>query len=262
MNQQFSALLYSQYSSKCKTLVNLIEQCQIDIKSLINLSFVCIDNEKIRKQICSSKNVSIQSVPCILVVYQDGGVEKYEGSNAFRWIEEVVYKYLPPEPPRVEPPPRVEHQPTLETEPVHVIPQSQSKREVQPKIKVQQEVQRQVQSQPIKKPVRQQSKQPEIADDALGLGGTLIDELESEEDEYNDIKKPVTGIRTNSGNYELGVDFGEIEEPIREIKRGVKSSTQVVKGGKPDIFSAAQAMQKIRDDEMEKSKPIGIAINN
>jgi hypothetical protein len=249
MNQQFSALLYSQYSSKCKTLVNLIEQCQIDIKPLINLSFVCIDNEKIRKQICSSKNVNIQSVPCILVVYQDGGVEKYEGSNAFRWIEEILYKYIPPSPPtQTQPQPVPE--PQLQTQPLQ--------QPVQSRREVEQQVQQQVQR---SQPLQQRAKAPQKPIEET-LGGTLIDELESEEEEYNDIKKPVTGIRTNSGNYELGVDFGDMEEPVRDIKRGVKSSTQVVKGGKPDILSAAQAMQKIRDDDMEKSKPIGIAINN
>jgi hypothetical protein len=239
MNQQFSALLYSQYSSKCKTLVNLIEQCPIDIKPLVNLSIVCIDNEKIRKQICSSKNVNIQSVPCILVVYQDGGVEKYEGSNAFKWVEECIYKYLPPEPPKpVLPPPQPQPQPQPVFESV-----------------VEEEVQVKKRIQKPKMVVPPPSTKSEV--------GTLIDELVSDEEEEDiGIKKPVSGIRTNSGNYELGIDFGEIEEPIREVKRGVKSSTQVVKGGKTDILSAAQAMQKTREDDMEKSKPIGIAINN
>ena len=87
MNQQFSILLYSQYSSKCKKLTNLIEECQIDIKSIMNLNMVCIDNEKIRKQISSSKNIIINYVPCILIVYDDGGVEKYEGSKSFKLVK-------------------------------------------------------------------------------------------------------------------------------------------------------------------------------
>ena len=47
-----------------------------------------------------SNNIDIKFVPCILVVYPDGGVEKYEGSAAFRWVESVVRQYAP-EPPSI-----------------------------------------------------------------------------------------------------------------------------------------------------------------
>jgi hypothetical protein len=91
--QQYSVLLYSQYSSNCKRLIDIVKQY---IPTEFGLTEICIDNEKIRKQIAKSKKIQINMVPCILVIFSDGVVEKYDGSNAFRWVEEIVNKFAPP----------------------------------------------------------------------------------------------------------------------------------------------------------------------
>lgn len=215
MYGQFSVLLYSQYSSKSKKLLNFISQYRIET-SYFNLTLLCIDNENIRKQILSSKKININVVPCILVIYPDGVVEKYEGTNAFNWMEDKITKLIP----------------KLYDEPPPLPPQQLSSPQSLPQ-------------------------SPEQIEE----NATIIDDIESDEEDMK-IMKPKSGIRTDSGNYEIGIDFGEMEEPKREVKRGVKTTTQIVKGGKSDILSAAQAMQKLREDDMEKNKPIGIPINN
>ena len=90
--QQYSVLFYSQYSSNCKKMTDILHNYAIPIQE------VCVDNEKIRKQILTSKNIKIENVPCILIAYADGGIELFTGSNAFGWLEDVISKILPPSP--------------------------------------------------------------------------------------------------------------------------------------------------------------------
>ena len=85
-------LMYSKYSKYSNTFIELLESSNIDFVKVTGLNIICIDNENIRKRIIDSKNVQIQNVPCILIVYNDGGVEKYEGSDAFKWAEDIIIK--------------------------------------------------------------------------------------------------------------------------------------------------------------------------
>jgi hypothetical protein len=301
MNQQYSVLFYSQYSPNCKRILSLIESSSIDFTSLLNLSNVCIDNVQIRNRILKSKNIKINSVPCILTIYPDGGVEKYEGSHTFNWVEEIIDKYN-----------------KINNRKNNVIFQ-ENNRDITPTISFNENV-RDVREERIENTVNNRigpksvvspridkstvisrrghpvdpdckpsgGKQPMPKSEPTGLvprGKTLIkiDEEESDLDtnineefeaietieaieaiENNEEEKPVNirmppkSIRSDSGNYELGVDFGAYEEPTREIKKGIKSSTQAVSNTKSDILSAAQAMQKSREMDMENSRPIGM----
>ena len=77
-------------------LMTSLSSCPLDLKMLVGLSTVCIDNEEIRKQILKKDNkIEISSVPCVLIVYNTGSVEKYEGGSAFEWIEETISRYVP-----------------------------------------------------------------------------------------------------------------------------------------------------------------------
>jgi hypothetical protein len=58
------------------------------------MKLLCIDNEVVRKRITSSKKINISFVPSILVIYEDGGVEKYENNDAFIWVNEVIQRVL------------------------------------------------------------------------------------------------------------------------------------------------------------------------
>jgi len=88
-------LLYSKYSPMSNKLMNALNSCPIDLNISVGLNIVCIDNEGIRSQILRANKIEISTVPCVLIVYRTGGVEKYEGENAFQWINETVSKFMP-----------------------------------------------------------------------------------------------------------------------------------------------------------------------
>jgi hypothetical protein len=93
MTFNLCVLLYSKYSSTSKKLTEYIKLSQIDFTSSIGLQTLCVDNEEIRKKIIRNTSISITCVPCLLLIYKDGGVEKYEGSNLFNWFEDVVKQF-------------------------------------------------------------------------------------------------------------------------------------------------------------------------
>lgn len=97
-------LLYSKYSAQCKRLIDKVSSCGIDLARLLNLQTVCIDNEQIRKQILSDKKLNITMVPSIIVVYNDGFVETYEGAKAMNWLDDNIARYAPPPPHQPQPP--------------------------------------------------------------------------------------------------------------------------------------------------------------
>lgn len=236
MTQQLSVLLYSQYSPSSKRFLELLKQSPVDFTNTIGLNSLCVDNEEIRKKITDSIHIEIQNVPCILLVYSDGGVEKYDGSNAFRWAEEIMNKYTPPPPPLSQQQYYIQQPSEENDEDYDSPPQQQRKR-------------------PHKRPSRS-----EIETEPIPGAGTAIDDLDSEDDEDYILQKPPISIRSDAGNFEISDDlFGELEEPNRTVNMGIKSSTHIVKGGKADILSVAQDMQKDRDMDFEKNKPAGMA---
>lgn len=102
-------LLYSKYSPMSSKLMTALSACPIDLGATVGLNTVCIDNQDIRKRLLKNGKIEISVVPCILIVYRSGGVEKYEGDAAFQWIDEAVSKYSPP--PHQPPPPPPQPQP-------------------------------------------------------------------------------------------------------------------------------------------------------
>ena len=103
-------LLYSKYSPMSSKLMSALSSCPIDLSTTVGIQPVCIDNEDIRRQILKDKKIEINSVPCVLIAYNTGSVEKYEGSNAFQWIEEIVSKYMP----KPTPQPKINEEPVVE----------------------------------------------------------------------------------------------------------------------------------------------------
>ena len=91
MDIKFTAFLYSKYSNTCKNFFNLVDNIPPEVKENIKFINVCIDNEKIRKNVLNSK-LDIKNVPCILIIYNDGRAEKFEGIDAFKWGNEILIK--------------------------------------------------------------------------------------------------------------------------------------------------------------------------
>lgn len=239
MNQQFIALLYSQYSPNSKRLLDLIQNCSVDLSTAVGLHTVCVDNEEVRARILKSSQIDIQVVPCILMVHPDGGVEKYDGGNAFKWVEEVIQRYAPPPPaPRLQPQVSSTRPP-----PEHLEQYEPEKSRVKRK-----------QPRRPRPPV-----QPITVPDEVQDSSTAIEDLEEDdEDDYVPPQRPPAGVRVDPGNYEQG-EFGSPEEPNRTIVHGIRDSTQPTKSGKVDIMAAAQAMQKDRDMDFEKQRPVGMS---
>lgn len=74
--------LYSKYSSSC------VEFFQ-DMVYLRGIKMLCIDNDEVRKVIEQDRaHYEVVEVPCILVFYKNGRLDKYEGIDAFSWIQD------------------------------------------------------------------------------------------------------------------------------------------------------------------------------
>ena len=91
MEPQLSLLLYRKFSPLCKKLFGIVQSYNIDFSNL-SLQMLCVDNEHIRKRIQSDKQINITSVPSILIIFPDGGIEKYEGEKVFEWIEQSILR--------------------------------------------------------------------------------------------------------------------------------------------------------------------------
>lgn len=95
MEPQFSVLLYSKFSTSCTQLISTIEH-SIDFISATSLQFLCIDNDNIRKRILNNSDIEVSKVPCVLIVYSNGNVEKYDGGFAFQWVNAIIQQLTPP----------------------------------------------------------------------------------------------------------------------------------------------------------------------
>jgi hypothetical protein len=187
MNHQLCVLLYSKYSPQCQQLVGAIKTAPVNLMSEIGLTMVCVDNEDIRSKIKTATSVTVESVPTVLIVYNNGGVEKYEGERAFGWIDQTVRNLSPPPPP---PPP-----PTPPTPP------------------------------PPPPPPKKRAKHKKVSRVESGKKTTMIETLDSDSDEDDGRPKPPPmGIRKGAGEYEISSDFGAETERNRNIQSKTTSS--------------------------------------
>ena len=224
-------LLYSKYSPMSSKLMSALSACPIDLSTTVGIRPVCIDNQDIRSQILKDKKIEINSVPCVLIAYNTGNVEKYEGSNAFQWIEETVSKYMPPQQPQQQPH-RQQQQPQQQP------PQQQQPHQQPPQ---QQKQIHHAQDQKIKK--KFVKKETTIED--LGI--------DSEEIETEEIVRQPVGVRSGPGTYDMSIQFGEQEDQNRNISKQLKSSTQASAAKGKDLMATAMAMQKERESNKPKS---------
>lgn len=95
MDTQYSVLLYSKYSSNCKRLIDMMKRTNINFNEILKLKLLCIDNNEIRERITQDTKIDITIVPCILYVYSNGGIEKYDGSYVFDLINNIISQLMP-----------------------------------------------------------------------------------------------------------------------------------------------------------------------
>ena len=227
MQHQLCVLLYSKYSQRSKQLVNALQSAPVDLGSAMGLTLVCVDNEDIRSKIQRATSVKVNSVPTILMVYNNGGVEKYEGERAFMWTQDTIQRLSPPPSPPPPPPP-----PPQETTPPPSPPDNQ---ELAPE-KSKESLKRRRSS----KPKRSKKKTTEIVD---------LDSESEEEDDEDDgrPRPPPVGVRKGAGEYEISRTFGEREEQNRELSNRTSSRST-------DLMAMAQAMQKERESSSDNPR--------
>lgn len=108
MNPAGVILLYSKYSESCQNLFDLVRNSGVDFSFLQSL---CVDNDQVRKRVQGGK-MDITKVPCLLQIFPNGTVEKYEGNHAVNWFQTTIAKSRPPPPPPPQLPPPPPPRPT------------------------------------------------------------------------------------------------------------------------------------------------------
>jgi hypothetical protein len=213
-SSKYSVLLYSKYSAQSKHILDIISTSGINFGKTLNL--LCVDSKAIRNRIISNKKLNIQYVPCILTVYSNGFVEKFDGPNAFNWVNEVIVQLKPP-----QPPPQIEQ------------PQPQP---LQPKIKPQPEV----------LPKKKKKNVTKIEE--------LDDENEEEEPVVKPKRKKHL-ILKDKGNYESDSE-DEFFSQDMPTKIDITTTSNAIKteadNGKINIMSRAKELAKMRETDIKK----------
>jgi hypothetical protein len=249
MEPTFSVLLYSKYSEKSKKLMNIIQNSGIDFLSIVALQPVCIDNEQIRNRIVQSQKINITSVPCILVIFPDGGIEKYDGSNAFDWVTQIIQRHTPKQIHKPQPQiqssnsdereKRLYEQEKLLEQKIKEIEQEKIREQNKKKFEEHEE------PKPINdKHIRRRSQQKMTAIDDL----PDEDEEESRSDRYR-YPKPIGRIREDSGNYIQNDELfqGDPPDMRKERKNAVKSTDTGRVETKPSDIKSTDLMIKAKE---------------
>uniref|UniRef100_A0A6C0JPM9 Thioredoxin domain-containing protein n=1 Tax=viral metagenome TaxID=1070528 RepID=A0A6C0JPM9_9ZZZZ len=280
MESQLSVLLYSKYSSLSKSLMNMIQTSGVDFTTKFSLQPLCIDNEEIRARILKNTQLQVTTVPCLLIIFPDGGIEKYDGARVFEWVEGIIRQFAPP-----PPPPPVRQQPSVPSEEekwrMKQVQQAREQERIQNERKRVAEEnrrkyhekyekertpspERERQRSPSPPPpmrrrrVRKESPEPRRQEPAV----TSIDDLDDlPSDEDDDVaadryrsRRPVGRIRTDEGNYEEGKELFQGPPPnMRRARRSaVKGESHTGNDAKSqksaDIMAKAKAMAKGRED--------------
>jgi hypothetical protein len=289
MESQLSVLLYSKYSSLSKNLMNMIQTSGVDFTTKFSLQHLCIDNEEIRSRILKNTQLQITTVPCLLITFPDGGIEKYEGSKVFEWVEGIIRQFAPPP----SPTPPVQQEQVQSEEEKWRIQQASEKQRVQQtkeneRKRISDENRRKYNEKydesrtpspekekhrstspkrrsRVKKEFRETEKHQEKQRDT---GVTSIDDLDdlddldelpSDEDDERSSdryrsRKPVGRIRTNDGNYEENEDLFKGNPP--NTRKTIKSKGKDAKSEKSiDLMTKAKEMAKGREDTEQKPPP-------
>jgi hypothetical protein len=263
MEPQLSVLLYSKYSSSSKRLMNIMNTSNVDFTNKFALQTLCIDNEQIRNRVIKNKQIEITTVPCILLTFPDGGVEKYDGIYVFEWVEGIIRQFTKP----VQNVPKISE----EEEKWRIQRAIEQKTVQEQKILQEYEKSKNIEKNEQEnesKPQQQSSKRKPVNKTLPSNSGvTSIDDLDDlpsdeEEDGTSDrykSRKPVGRIRSDEGNYEEGKDLFKGSAPNNR-----KAKQSAVKGNEKndaksqksiDIMSKAKELAKGREESAGPPPP-------
>lgn len=135
MDPDYLIVLYSKYSSQCKLILDVYNRASVDYIKLL-----CIDNVDVRTSVLKSQKLNLTTVPCVLLMYRDGSMEKFETGDVASWIKTQLEKYLPqpkvsqiemqPQPQQVQPQPQMQQQQHMQ--PQQIQPQQMQPQQIQP----------------------------------------------------------------------------------------------------------------------------------
>jgi len=90
MNNKLFVLLYSKYSRASDFLIDKIKKSGVDFRKYLSFQSICIDNKDVRNKILKNKQLEVTTVPCLLIILEDGGVQKYDGVKVFQWFDDII----------------------------------------------------------------------------------------------------------------------------------------------------------------------------
>lgn len=240
MEPQYSVLLFSKYSSNCKKIFDLISSSGLDILDN-HLQLLCVDNESIRQRIKQNNQIDVATVPCILSIFSNGKVEKYDGSYAFSFVETLISRLQPPPPPTPPPPqqllqkrPPQSHQQKLPQRP----PQKPQKTSINDIIYEEEQ-----DGQPI---VQEQDRQ----EDRQEIEEQEIEEQEIEtEDDRNITRPPPRRIRQDENTYieDENLFSGEAVDNRKQPKNTTKGKADRKIVESNGIKAKADELAKLRE---------------
>lgn len=264
-NPNMTVLLYSKYSEYSKQLMDMIKSSGIDFANVFAVHSLCVDNELVRQRIIKNKQIDITTVPCILTVYPNGTIEKYDGIHVFNWVNDLVSQYqaqyqaqLPQPQPRPEPQPQLEqHQKFVES------PKELKQKKEEENIQQYEEFKKrsrapQNQAQLDTKHTHNRKLiDTNIENTSKPAGSTSIDDLPSDEEDDHNLdrfraRKPKKSIRSDSGNYTEDEQLFEGRTP--DMRKGSASAvkTGIKKSEKKSIMALAKEMEKSRESVGQK----------
>jgi flagellar biosynthesis GTPase FlhF len=285
MESNFSVLLYSKYSATSKQLMDVMNSSKVDFLKSTGLQNLCVDNEEVRNRIIQNKQINITSVPCILVIFPDGIIEKYEGLHTFKWIEEIISSFKSTraqisneqssnELKHLELQKQLAHERQLdrdrqdrerrekqqeERERERERDQNREKhetleqnREKQNEKNRQQQREKHSEQQPREK----QSEQNREQNDAPKQHNRkkVVKKQSDNLDTFKSIPKPVARIREDSGNYSQIDDLFQGEEVV-DVRRTDKSNMSRKNDSSNDIMSKAKELAKLRESDAAPPPP-------
>lgn len=98
MNPSKMFVLFSKYSESCKKIMKHVNE-----PSAAHIRFLCIDRTDVRHMINKSKKLSVTQVPCVILSYPDGRMERFEGVGVDEWILEQITPQPPPDVGEIQP---------------------------------------------------------------------------------------------------------------------------------------------------------------
>lgn len=216
-NPQNVICLYSKFSNSSKEFV--------ESSSDLPINFVCIDNKEVRNRVISDPKLQITFVPCILSVFADGRLEKFEGVDAFKWLENIKSntKQSPEQPP-AQPPaqPPVQSPAQQVTEPPAQPPAQQV-------------------TDPSATEKNNEFSQHDFHSQQMRNKHSKISDLEFEEEVDDESSQVSSGMKSSLSDKENLM-----------TKSMNKVSTK--NSGKKDIMAAAREMEKMREQEDSQKK--------